>query len=321
MTRRRKIRESPVGVRANRALYRKANRAETLGNGKTTVVGALLVFVSQTVVITGLLYYFGWVRAYADFGYFGVDTSLLGYTTADYVLRSVDSSFPLLTGLILVALSLLGLHRWVLVHAVSAPANTPAGTVLSGFVSTAPFVGAALAAVVLVRLFFPDEIGWPRGLALPLMLVSAVGLLGYSGNLRSLRRSALGRKQEDRSFGSQARVRAVVLVALGLLGILWWLTLYANQVGHRIAVNTVASLQGEPEIIVYSSDRIAIAGPGIVVDEIRQMGSKYRYRYSGLRLLVQAGGKYILIPVGWKKGRDSVFLVQVDGTIRLDIID
>jgi hypothetical protein len=321
MIRRRQIGKIPIGMRANRALHRKTNRAETFSNGKSTAVGALLVFVSQTVVITGLLYYFGWVRAQADFGYFGIDTSLLGYTTADYVLRSVDSSFPLLTGLALFTFSLLGLHRWVLAHAVSAPVNTPAGTALSVFVSTAPFIGAALAAIVLVRLFFPDEIGWPRGLALPLMLVSAVGLLGYSGNLRSLRHSALGRKREDRPFGSQARIRAVVLVVLGLLGILWWLTLYANQVGQRIAVDSVAGLQNAPEIIIYSSDRIAISGPGIAVDEIRQTGSKYRYRYSGLRLLVQAGGKYVLIPVGWNKGHDSVFLIQIDGTIRLDVID
>lgn len=217
-------------------------------------------------------------------------------------------------------LLLLIFHRWVVIRAATAPSNTLAGKALTAFVSTAPSIGAILAAVVLVRLLLPDEIGWPVGLALPLMLIFAVGLLGYSQHLRALRLDALGRRPGDRHGSSQARVRAVVLVALGLLGVLWWLALYATQVGERIAVDSVEALQGQPEIIIYSSDRIALEGPGIVVDEIQQAGSKYRYRYTGLRLLVQAEGKYILMPVGWQKGRDSVFLIQGNDTIRLDII-
>jgi hypothetical protein len=290
-------------------------------NLQTGAVGALLFFVSQTVVITALLYYFGWVRTQADFRYFGVDPSLLSYTTADYVLRSVNSSFPFLIGMALVALLLLSLHRWVLVYVVHAPMGALPGKVLSVFVSTAPLLGAVLAAVVLARLLFPNQIVWPRGLALPLMLMLTVGLLGYSGHLRSLRCSMLGRKREDHHFGSRAQIQAVVLVALGVLGVLWLLTIYAAQAGERLAVNSARTLRGQPEIIIYTTDRIAIAGSGITVDEIQQAGSRYRYRYSGLRLLVQAGGRYILIPTDWKKGRDSVLLVPADNTIRLDIIN
>jgi hypothetical protein len=275
--------------------------------------------VSQTVVLTGLLYYFGWVRTQADFGYFGINTSLLDYTTSDYLIRSVGSSFPLVTGLILVAFALLGIHRWILAHAVSTEKS--AGKILSVCVSTAPILGAALAAVVLLRLFFPRQIVWPQGLALPLMLVSAVGVLGYSGHLRSLFREALDGKQKEHQSGIEKRLRALLLVALGVLGVLWWVTLYAAQVGEQLAVDTVANLRDEPEVFIYSGERMAIAGPGIAVNEIQGTGSKYRYRYSGLRLLVQAGGKYVLLPVGWKSGRDSVFLVPVDGAIRLDIID
>lgn len=321
MIRRRPVLSTTVGLRASRQFYRTTDRVKATNDRQTSVLGALLAFVSQIAVITGLLYYFGWVRTQADFGYFGVDPSLLGYTTADYLLRSVGSSFPLLTGLILVALALLGLHRWVLTRVVPAPTDTPTGRALSIFFSIAPFIGVALAAVVLVRLFFPDQIVWPRGLALPLMLVSTVSVLGYSAHLRTLRRDALGKKQEKCQSGVQARVRVILLVVLGILGVLWWITLYAAQVGEEVAVENVADLRDEPEIVVYSSSRIAIAGPGIVVDEIQQTDSRYRYRYSGLRLLVQAGGKYILIPVGWKKGRDSVFVLPADGTIRLDIID
>jgi hypothetical protein len=324
VTRRRPFPKVPARARPSRPFHRTASRTGQLSSQQGAVsAGALatiLAFASQTVLITALLYYFGWVRTQADFGYFGVDTSLLGYTTADYLLRSVDSAFPPLAVLALVALLLLSFHRWVVVRAVAAPVNTLIGKVLIVFVSTAPLFGVTLAAVVLARLLFPDKIGWPLGLALSIMLISAVGVLGYSQHLRSLRLAALGRRPEDRHGSSQTRAGAVVLVTLGLLGVLWWLALYATQVGERIAVDSVEALQDQPEIIIYSSDRIALAGPGIVVDEIQQAGSKYRYRYGGLRLLVQAGGKYILIPVGWQKGRDSVFLVQGNDAIRLDII-
>lgn len=187
---------------------------------------------------------------------------------------------------------------------------------LTVFVSIGPLLGATFAAVALVGLLFPGEVGQRLGLALPLMLVSAAGILGYFGYLRSL----LGRRQEDRHVSSQTRAGTVVLFAVGLLGVLWWIGLYAAQAGDRAATDSAATLRDKPEIIVYSSDRIAVAGPGIVVDEIQQVGSKYRYRYSGLRLLTQTESKYILLPVGWQKGRDGVFLVPSNDTIRLDII-
>ena len=312
---------------ASRPYHRTTNRTRKVKGGKpvsgqhASIAGAALVFLSQTVVITGLLYYFGWVRTQANFGYFGIDTSLLGYTTSDYLIRSVSSSFPLVTGLMLVAFALLGAHRWVLAHAVLVPASKSAGKTLSFCVSAAPIFGATLAVVVLLRLFFPLQIVWPQGLALPLILILAVSVLGYSGHLRSLRRVALVGTQKKYQSSVETRIRFFLLIALGILGVLWWVTLYAAQVGQQKAVETVANLRYEPEVFIYSSERMAIAGPGIAVNEIQEAGSKYRYRYTGLRLLVQAGGKYALLPVGWKSGRDSVFLIPVDSTIRLDIID
>lgn len=321
VTGQRRVPRARVSRRPSRLLYRATSRVKKFDDLQIGVVRALLVFVSQTVVITGLLYYFGWVRTQADFGYFGVDPSLLSYTTADYVLRSVNSSFPFLIGMALVLLLLLGLHRWVLARVVRAPVRALPGKVLSAFVSTAPLLGVALDAVVLARLLFPDNVVWPRGLALPLTLLLIVGLVGYSQHLRAVHDGMLGRKQENRNFGWRARIGAALLAVLGLLSSLWLLTVYAAQSGERIAVDSAKTLRDEPEIIIYSTDRIAISGSGVTVDEIPQTGSRYRYRYGGLRLLVQAGGRYILIPAGWKKGYDSVFLVPIDNTIRLDIIN
>lgn len=324
ITRRPPAPKVPTGARKAAPSRRTVNRIGVLGGqqGSATAgtLATVLVFASQTVLITTLLYYFGWARTQAHFGYFGVDTNLLGFTTADYVLRSINSAFPPLVAFAVVAILLLGFHRRVMVDAVAAPVKTSAGKALTVFVSTAHFLGIAFAVVVLVGLSFPGEIGRPLGFALPLMLVASVGLLGYSGYLRSLRLATPGRRQEGSRTSSHARAQAVLLVAVGLLGVTWWLALYAVQVGERSAMDSAATLANEPDITVYSSDRIALAGPEIVVDEIQQVGNKYRYRYTGLRLLAQAGGKYVLLPVGWQKGRDSVFLIPYNDAIRLDMI-
>jgi hypothetical protein len=58
--------------------------------GLLTIVGTI---TSQTVLITALLYYFGWARTQASLAYFGLDTSLIAYSTPDYVLRSINVAF------------------------------------------------------------------------------------------------------------------------------------------------------------------------------------------------------------------------------------
>src|SRR5215211_3967643 len=48
-------------------------------------------FVAPTTVLTALLFYFGFAHLYWFFYYFGVDSSVLGPSTRDYVMRSVDA--------------------------------------------------------------------------------------------------------------------------------------------------------------------------------------------------------------------------------------
>ena len=49
-----------------------------------TIIGTI---TSQAALITGVLYYIGWARTNSLFGYFGVDTALVGFSAPDYVLR------------------------------------------------------------------------------------------------------------------------------------------------------------------------------------------------------------------------------------------
>lgn len=59
-----------------------------------TLVGAV---AAPTSLVTALLYYFGYYHAYWFFAYFRVNSTVLGFSTADYLMRSLDVMWVPLT--------------------------------------------------------------------------------------------------------------------------------------------------------------------------------------------------------------------------------
>jgi len=49
--------------------------------------------VTPFATLTGLLYYFGWVRTNAIYSHFGIDANLLAYSLQDYLVRSAGVAF------------------------------------------------------------------------------------------------------------------------------------------------------------------------------------------------------------------------------------
>ena len=73
--------------------------------------------MAPTSAVTALLYYFGWARTSVQAQQMGLDDSLLGYSTQDYLLRSLTSmTIPLVVALVATVVGLL-LHtvvvRWL----------------------------------------------------------------------------------------------------------------------------------------------------------------------------------------------------------------
>jgi len=96
-----------------------ASREQRPAAEASSVLGVIGAIASQTVLVTGLLYYFGWVRAQVGLGYFGVDPTLAGYSSPDYMLRSIDVTFLPFVDAAVIALLLLALHRLVVVPALN----------------------------------------------------------------------------------------------------------------------------------------------------------------------------------------------------------
>ena len=319
---------------ASRDLSAQEQRAVTDSSSALTIIGTI---ASQAVLITALLYYFGWVYTHSFFEYFGVEPSLIGYSTADYVLRSINVTFQPFVYLIFATLLLFGFHRFVIAPALMkvtpdapsqlcATANEASGPTVRrlGLFSVRRAVSAFQAVAVifimitLAGILFPGRIGAPLGLVLPLLLMLSVGLLGYASHVYSKYPSAFTPKEQIWSI-SHSRTYILTLLAFGLISGLWTVGLYGDHVGTRAAIDFATQLPARPSVVIYSVEKIALNGPGIDIEEIKDPGTKYHYQYTGLRFLVHSSDKFLLLPSGWKQDRDRIFFLRDEDSIRIDI--
>jgi hypothetical protein len=65
-------------------------------------------------------------------------------------------------------------------------------------------------------------------------------------------------------------------------------------------------------VTVYSARRLQLAGPTIRETELRGPDAAYRFRYTGLKLVVRSGGKWFLLPSGWTPGNGGAALLLPD---------
>ena len=75
------------------------------------VVEAIGSVVAQTTLMGALLYYFGFKYTDALARFFGFDANTLGYSTHDYIVRSIVPVAPAVGFLLLVGLVLMAIHR------------------------------------------------------------------------------------------------------------------------------------------------------------------------------------------------------------------
>jgi len=277
------------------------------------------MITSHTAAISAVLFYFGWVRTHAIFDSFGIDTTLLGYSAPDYVLRSVDVAFPPLIGAGCVALMLLGVHRVVISPMLKRSKRDRIWHILRRAVRAAQACAIILVMLTVAGILFWNQLGAPLGIMLPLSLTAASILLYYTTYLKFHYPTVLG-KTPTASGNAECHLQGSAFLTVGLLASLWAVVLYANQVGAQIAANWAANLRAEPAVVLYSVDRVALTGPGVETEPINQQGTKYHYQYSGLRLLVRANDKFILFPMNWQRGRDRIMFIKDDQSVRVDII-
>ncbi|MFC8529718.1 hypothetical protein [Nocardia sp. NPDC057227] len=275
--------------------------------GRASVLALAGALTSQAALLTALLYYIGWVYSHAWYRYYGIDVAMLGYSIPDYILRSPNAALPpLMLGLV-AALAGIAIARRL--PAEAAVRNARRRRLLRGWRLLVVALGVlALAGALLTQFFKPAAPPW----VVPLLLLAGALLLGHTIDLGNRYPAVLGARPE--------RGAGHAVLALGVVAVIWTVGAYADALGGANARRTAESgFPEDPQVLVFSVDRLAVEGTSAGVAEVTAPGEKYRYVYSGLRMIGRSTDGYLLVPQGWRRGRDRVFVVPRADGIRIDI--
>ncbi|WP_328321602.1 hypothetical protein OHA70_24830 [Kribbella sp. NBC_00382] len=250
--------------------------------------------VAPVTLISGLLFYFGYVSARAQYEYFGIDVDTIGLRTQDYVMRSPQPLLVPLLGLTLLAVAGLLLH-----NAIQPSATT---------VRRAKVVTIALLLLGVVGL-----LGYPLlghlpyyALVVPAVIGLAAATLAY---LSYFDRKAAGLTPQY-----------VLLVLLGVVTTIcafWATATTAQYSGRGLAKSDAQNLKQFPVVILDTKERLQLRSPGIEETSIRTgTEQSFNYRYRGLRLLVVGQNRLFLVPQQWNAA-NTTLIVPLDGSVRV----
>lgn len=280
------------------------------------LVGLIVAVVAPVTLITALAYYFGYRREQAFADFFGIDPSALGFTTNDYVLRSVDALFVPVTVVLLVAFGAVLLHALI--------PDLPGRNDLAPLAVVAGLCSLAVGIALLAGGPFVHGYGYLQALG-PAV---GVALLLYAlAHKRSVTRRTLS-------------AAAFVGTAVVLVSLFWATAEYADTRGRDEAKRLARDITVDPSVTIFSKQNLDIdplaAGGGVPQYPKPKPGScadltvkhlsagAYPYVYTGFTLLILSGGNYFLTPTSpdpgpWDPAIDSVFVIPDNDNVRVEL--
>lgn len=278
---------------------------EPPSGGAAGVLRLVAAVGSPIAIGTGLLFYFGWVRASVQARRLGYDTAILDWSIQDYMLRSISVLFIPLMALLVVALLLVWLHHSLLLPAVGRHERltTQAPRWLKR--SWLLWVSAGIALSLVAGPF--------SGLAISTSIT--LGLLcALYGDL--LARRPGGREPSGQAQMSTA-AKALVLALLAL-SVFWNTERLAGIIGEAYADQIAADPRRLLAVTVYSPQSLEVDVPGVVETKLGGGDSAYRYRYQGLRLVQRSGNRYLLISELWDEQSGRIVVLRDTDAIRME---
>lgn len=268
---------------------------------RTTFKGIATV-VAPASLVTALLFYFGWSRSSAQASLMGLDDSLFGFSTRDYLLLSIDAMFwPLFVGATTV-LGALAVHATVVRWEADLPAVDPIRRrLLHRGTTLLTAVGAlALALGTLgVRRSESPGLFSDRAVSLysPVCITVGIVAIGYALHIRRRYLRRAPRRPDGPELATVRLVAGSVIVLILLLSVFWNVSRYAQVKGYDLAVELERSLSTRPDVTVYSAKRLHLEAP-VTETALAGEASAYLYRYAGLKLLFRSEHTYFLRPAG-----------------------
>jgi hypothetical protein len=262
--------------------------------------------VAPVTLLTTLLFYFGYVSSRAQFRYFGIDVDTIGLSTSGYAMRSPAVLLVPLLMAALAGMTLLLLHVRVRRH-------PPSGRAVLQALALALLTLVAGLALLLGYFAFGR---WPAyALVTPSLIGTGVALLTYLFWLPTAQ-PWLHPSEDDRARWVRPAVSALGAVVVGTC-LFWATATLAEWTGRGNAVQTARNLDHLPLVILDTTERLYLTD-GITSESVLPTGEgqSFRYRYRGLRLLVQGEDRMFLVPERWS-ANNSTIVVPVDDTVRL----
>ncbi len=287
----------------------------TAGSSREVWVGRIETFATiagPTSIVAALLFYFGYVATLARYAYFGVDLSALDLSFSELVLLGTEVIYVPLAAAILLALGVALVHHWARTALRRRGKRTllraVAGVLVA--VGVVGFVRGALG--VLLPTLARHE---PPGIT-PMTFGFGLPIMGYGIWLLSAARGT-GRQRRRTSPDALLIGLVIGLVALAVLGLFWATNTFASAYGRGRAAIMAEELHRRPAVVLDTQERLYLTVSGIVETALPNAdGQRFRFRYRGLHLLTEGGGRLFLVPGEWS-GRVATVVVPYDDSVRV----
>lgn len=271
--------------------------------------------VAPTTLITALFAYFGLLYAIAYYRYFGVNYTVLDLPVQGFLILSASTAvvpLAVFSATVLLALWVYrlplealrgGARRFVLVEVL--PTVALVGVLL---------VGAVAADAALGFRVFPAGMVEARGLSLS----TGVVLLAYSARLWHVLGPATAVRPGAPVALTVAKWTCVFL--LFGVGLFWAVGSYAVRMGDQGAQRFAAALACAPDVVLYSERSLNLAYAGVREEPPLGAEGAYGFRYPGLKLVPQAGDRYLLLlPADWSRWTRPALLLPQSDAVRLEV--
>ncbi|MBZ9640017.1 hypothetical protein [Streptomyces sp. PSKA30] len=246
-------------------------------------------------VFSALMFYAGAMYNNAFYSYFRLQSFSLGLSFTEIALKSLQLiTIPVL---IVLTLAVIALRVPQVLASLGIPEQATRRVRRAGRALVRRHLLLVVAGVGLMALWpYISPYGWTA----PLVVVCGL-LLGLTE----------GAEQPAWQRGTSVATAALLLV--------WAVGMAASQQGRRAAEGTAEQLVRRTAVVVLSTDRMSMSGsPGPLVEDLGE-AQHYRYRYSGLRLLVERDKRYYVLPLGWQHGTGPTYVIDDDDSVRIEL--
>jgi hypothetical protein len=278
----------------------------TSSGATSAALRQIATLATNVAILTALLVYFGWRRTETQAARLGVDETIFGLSTRDYLLRSV--------GPVLQILAIVAVAGLVAVYLDRALWRRAQGHGLADRTLRIALFGMSISWLILPMLIIGLGYIAPAAafVAFPLAIAGGVLLLMYAGRLR---RELQGHDQKSTRWRSAEKAFAIVALCVTAF---WATSNYADVLGTQVADATINHVSELTSVTVYAVQRLGISGPGTHETPVTGAGETYRYRYTGLRLLEHTGDKYFLIPNLWNPDTGEIMMLKDSSSLRFE---